>query len=193
VIVAGIDYSIRSPAVCVYDTETEFEFQNLAFFAMPKTKKIDGVYDNIMIKQSLGTNQSNMARYDWLGWNCVQFLSKMNVEKVYLENYAFASTGRVFNIGENCGILKHYMWLEDIDVELVAPAALKKFATGKGNAKKDQMIAQFTKDTGVDLWDMFGIPNNTKSIPSPIDDIADAFFLAKYSTIEIEENKNEKS
>jgi len=178
-IIAGIDYSIRSPAVCVCSTDHPFIFSNLDFLAMPQSKKIDGEYDNIRIIQNLGVTSNQISRFDHLARNFSNFLTIRGVELVVLEDYAFAGKGRVFHIGENCGILKHYLTNANISILTVAPAALKKFASGKGNAKKDQMIEQFETETDVDLWEHFQI-SRTKTIPSPIDDIVDSFYLAKY-------------
>jgi len=178
-IVAGIDYSMRSPAVCVYDTTQDFVFDNLKFLAIPCSKKIDGVYRNIEIIQNLGSTKHSMGRFEHLARTFLSYLKSNNVKQVRLEDYSYGSKGRVFHIAENCGLLKYFLYREGIEVELVSPASNKKFATGKGNAKKEQMIEQFEKETGIDLWEFFSI-KKLKSIPSPIDDIVDSYFLAKY-------------
>jgi len=178
-IFAGIDYSISSPAVCVYNSDLPFKFSNLDFFAMPLSKKIDGVYDNIRVDQNLGPKANPMDRYETLADGCVNFMKVRGVTHAFLENYAFSARGRVFHIGENCGLLKYKMHKAGIIVDVIAPTEAKKFATGKGNAKKEEMVAQFKEDTGVDLWEHFIIANSTKSIPSPIDDLADSYFLLK--------------
>jgi len=177
--IAGIDYSISSPAICVYDTTKEWSFSKLSFLALPESKKIDGVYDNITIIQNKGAGVQPEERHDWLAINTINFLKQHQVECVYIEDYAFAAKGRVFHIGENCGLLKHYLWKSGIEINVVSPPALKKFATGKGNAKKENMIEAFVEETNIDLWEVFGV-KRTKNIPHPIDDLVDAFYLAKY-------------
>jgi Holliday junction resolvasome RuvABC endonuclease subunit len=57
----------------------------------------------------------------------------------------------------------------------VAPTEVKKFATGKGNAKKDDMLEAFIIQTGVDprvVLDYYG--------ETPISDIVDSYFICNY-------------
>ena len=58
---------------------------------------------------------------------------------VALEDYAFAAKGRVFHIAENTGILKYKLFQQGIPLETISPSAVKKNATGKGNADKEMM------------------------------------------------------
>jgi Holliday junction resolvasome RuvABC endonuclease subunit len=55
------------------------------------------------------------------------------------------------------------------------PSVIKKFATGKGNADKQKMYEQFTKDTNTNLMKAFDIP----TLNNPITDIVDAYYIAK--------------
>jgi len=191
-IIAGIDYSIASPGVCVYDTCVGWKYSNLDLLAIPHNKKIDGDYDNIRIIQNKGPKVQSEERHAWLAECVINFLTARGVREVFLEDYAFAARGRVFHIGENCGLLKHYLWKGGIKINTVSPPSLKKFATGKGNAKKEDMVAQFEKETGVELRDQMMITSKAKGIPSPVDDLADAYFLAKYGMTEIEGEQNGK-
>ena len=61
------------------------------------------------------------------------------VDRVYLEDYAFAATGRVFNIGENTGILKKQLKEAGFKYVTIPPTVIKKHATGKGNANKESL------------------------------------------------------
>ena len=59
-----------------------------------------------------------------------------------IEGYSFGSQGRAtFSIGELGGVIKLLMYDFTIPYIDVAPSALKKFATGKGNANKDEVLA----------------------------------------------------
>jgi hypothetical protein len=94
----------------------------------------------------------------------------------FLEDYAYGAKGRVFNIGENTGVLK--LLLANNAVQVVSPTAVKKFATGKGNATKDQMVAQFLRETRIDFMrDLYG---NKGSLRSPVPDLVDAYYLARW-------------
>jgi hypothetical protein len=84
--------------------------------------------------------------------------------------------GRVFHLGENCGLLKHNLWKHGLNFTLVSPTALKKHATGKGNADKCAMISAFHHKTGIDLASLMDIGN----CGSPLSDVVDSWFLADY-------------
>ena len=88
-----------------------------------------------------------------------------------------ASTGRVFNIAENAGLLKHYLWKNKFKYSMVPPTVIKKFATGKGNANKEKLQEQFVTDTGVNIKQML---NMTEKQWNPSSDIIDSYYIAKY-------------
>ena len=180
-ILAGIDYSITSPAICVCSTDEPFSFTNCKFLSINGNKKLVDDVENVIIKRALDSTHLNVERYDNLAKHSVDFLLQHNVDCVAMESDAYGSSaGQVFNIGEYGGILKHRMWTANISVEDVAPAQLKKFATSKGNANKQAMLDQFVKDEGVDLHDFFNM-KRTKTIKAPITDIVDAYYLAKHA------------
>lgn len=59
-----------------------------------------------------------------------------------IEGYSYGSKGRsVFQIGELGGVIRHFLWEYGLPYVEVAPSALKKFATGRGNAGKDEVLA----------------------------------------------------
>lgn len=97
--------------------------------------------------------------------------------KVAIEDYSFGSKGRVFNIAENTGLLKHKLWKAGYKFEVVAPTTVKKFATGKGNADKEAMYIAFSKDNDVDI-NKYICPD--KKLGSPITDIVDSYYIARY-------------
>jgi hypothetical protein len=69
-------------------------------------------------------------------------------------------------------------YTEDWGIDVHAPSAIKKFATGKGNAKKEDMYASFVEETGVDLSIILDQSVDPK-VNSPISDIVDAYYIAK--------------
>jgi len=97
---------------------------------------------------------------------------------ITLEDYSFGSKGRVFNLAENCGLLKYKLWKQQYIVNTIAPTVLKKFATGKGNANKDAMYASFLAAGNRDINKT--ISPKKASIGNPVSDIVDAYYLALY-------------
>lgn len=81
----------------------------------------------------------------------------------FLENYSFGSrVGQAFSIGEWGGVLRVLLTKMGFEVVEVSPPTLKKFVTGKGNAKKEQMLLQVYKKYGQefksnDLCDAYGL------------------------------------
>ena len=73
---------------------------------------------------------------------------------VIMEGYSFGSRGRaVFQLGELGGVLRMTAFRMNVPVVEIAPGNLKKFATGKGNAGKDQMLATAIRKLPYDGYD----------------------------------------
>jgi Holliday junction resolvasome RuvABC endonuclease subunit len=82
------------------------------------------------------------------------------------------------DLGELSGILKWKLWERGINVEIVPPTTLKKWATGKGNADKKLIYDTFQKETGVNLWKI--MTPDKKDVESPLSDVCDSYFMCKW-------------
>ena len=115
-----------------------------------------------------------MERYTGLAnWviECIRWFNG-RVSEIYLEDYAFAATGRVFHIAENVGILKYTLKKNGFRYEIVQPTVIKKYATGKGNSNKEAMLEAWKAEPGTfELVQENGNPST---------DIVDSYFLCKY-------------
>jgi len=191
----GIDYSLSSPGVCVNTSEEEFRYEDCKFYYLTNTKKYVGTFKE---KMAFGT-----SAVEYIGWahkpysneperynnianwviDIIKSQPQLMIGKLWekhpiiqIEDYSFGSTGRVFHIAENLGLLKYKLKIEcGWDYTLLAPSVIKKFATDKGNANKELMLGAFQEDTGVNLEVLLD-----SSVKSPITDIADAYFICKY-------------
>ncbi len=171
----GIDYSMTSPSLTVCPKTKEFKFENCTCFYLSNKKKlVDRLHPNC-IGTGIREYTSNEARFDYISRWAVSLLSMQ--DNVVLEGYAMGAKGQVFTIGENTGVLKYKLYRERIFFDPISPSTIKKFATGKGNAKKDDMYDAFVSETGVKLMDFFP----SKTLSSPVSDIVDSFYMAKYS------------
>ena len=185
----GIDYSLSSPGVCVNTSEGEFRYEDCTFYFLTNTKKYNTTFKE---KIAFGTSAvefvgsphklytSEPERYnqisDWVIDIINSYVFWQEKPIIQIEDYSYGSTGRVFHIAENLGLLKYKLKMEcNWDYTLLPPSVIKKFATDKGNANKELMLEAFEKDTGVNLELLF----DTKS-KSPITDVADAYFVCKY-------------
>lgn len=62
---------------------------------------------------------------------------------VVLEGYSFASRGRaIISLGELGGVVRYRLHLKGIPYVEVPPSCRAKYATGKGNAGKDAVLAE---------------------------------------------------
>lgn len=92
--------------------------------------------------------ESGVIRSRQRGWDRIAeitqevFCRTFGVDLVVLEGYAYAAKGQaVYQLAELGGIVRYWLYAHRLTTVEITPATLKKFACGKGNANKDQMIA----------------------------------------------------
>jgi hypothetical protein len=183
VIIAGIDYSLTSPCICLFNglLHGEFCYKNCSFYFLTDIKKNATMFNNNIRGELFPDYTAECGRYDSISDWAVDLLIGCNM--VALEDYAYGAKGRVFHIAENTGILKYKLWQNSIPLDVVQPTKVKKFATGKGNAGKPEMFQAFVEETGVDL--RFHMNDTKKEIGNPISDIVDSYYICKYNYKEI--------
>jgi len=184
--IAGIDYSLTSPAICVYKEEDGhgyFDFDRCVLYYLSNNEKQQQL--------SARCGVSNIVAERYPEWNCEEerheklaswaYRIVQGCDEVYLEGYAFATAAQagVRSIAENTGLLKHKMWKNKVPFKSFPPTVIKKFATGKGNANKEVMYDAFVGEalTPTDLKERL-TPKATK-VKNPISDLVDAYFIAK--------------
>lgn len=179
----GIDYSMSCPAVCAYTPETA----RVSFWYAHATKH-NLALPHISSTCIPDTATEVVRRAELLARQCVSWILTFADglhHQVWIEDYAFNATGRVFHIGENTGILKYFLLHNGIDVHPVPPTVVKKFATTKGNADKHKMTSAFLKDyPDAQTWVTKFFPRYVDGAilaKSPLSDLADAYWIAKYA------------
>jgi crossover junction endodeoxyribonuclease RuvC len=110
------------------------------------------------------TKEKGLPRLSWLNHMIREELLSSDYALVCIEGYAFARPNQAHQLGELGGVLRLQLYYRDNPWLEIAPAALKKFATGKGNADKEQIMLQVYK-----RWGFEAESNN----------VADAYVLAK--------------
>lgn len=79
-----------------------------------------------------------------------EIVNENRVNLVILEGYSFASRhSHAHSIGELGGVVKVMLWRESVPFVEVPPTSRAKFATGKGNASKDEVISSISAKTGI--------------------------------------------
>jgi len=172
--IVGIDYSLTSPAVCI-NTEGEYMF----YYLTNKKKYIGQMAKNI-IGYEHQEYDTPIKRFSQISDWAINTFNRLSYDlsnlKVYIEGYSFGSKGQaVFQIAENCGILKYRLQQLNINYDTVVPSVVKKGATGKGNADKDMMYESFVKETKIDLKKIF----DTDKVGNPVSDIVDSYYIQK--------------
>ena len=183
--IAGIDYSLTSPAICVWkstdDDDGFFNFDDCALYYLEIPKRRGPTPHGIL----------NIHANPYPEWETEEerheLLSKWTMSiitgcEVFIEGYAFATSGtsHVRSIAENTGLLKHKMYKVKQSFTSVPPTVIKKYATGKGNANKEGMYEAFVDEllTPTDLTERL-TPKATK-VKNPVSDLVDSYFICKY-------------
>ena len=184
--VIGIDYSLTCPCVCVSNNKV---FADNYFYFLHNSKKYHGPAINIM-GDPHDDYTCEQERYENIASWVLSIIAPFDKEttQILIEDYSFGSKGRVFNLAENCGILKYLLWKSGYNFSTVAPTVIKKYATGKGNASKEKMYEAFRELTRLDIVDLYC----SKTLGSPITDIVDSYYIAMYMRDSIENNDTGK-
>jgi len=173
--IIGIDYSLTSPAICV---TKDFIFENSQFYYLTNKKKYIGPMSKNIFGFEHKEYKTPIHRFSQISDWAFDTIKETfhSPQQVFIEGYSFGSKGQaVFQIAENCGILKYRLQEFGVDYETVVPSVVKKGATGKGNADKDLMYESFSKETNTDLKKIFDV----EKIGNPVSDIVDSFYIAK--------------
>ena len=174
--IAGVDYSMTSPAVCLYDdTAGNFKFENCTIHYLTQSKKYEVKFKNVHGHYFEYANE--MQRYDIISSFFLDRMLECSPVCAFVEDYSMGSKGRVFHIAENTGIFKYRMWQFGIAFQTVPPTVIKKFATGKGNANKERMQEVFEQENSIRLKNEL---NMTEKQWNPSSDIIDAYYICKY-------------
>ena len=185
--IAGIDYSLTSPAICVWKSTNDrlFDFDSCDLYYLENSQRW---------KSSTATSHGilNLHPEEYPEWNTEEerhdLLSNwamsiiQECNEIYLEGYAFATVGKshVRSVAENTGLLKHKMHKVKQTFSLVPPTVVKKYATGKGNSNKEVMYEAFSAElvTPPDLKSQ--LTPKSKKLSNPVTDIVDSYWLCKY-------------
>ena len=176
-IIAGIDYSLRGPAVCLYKPVEgkKFSHENCSFYFLTDNKRQSQFSSTQIFGERLSDWGSDEERYESLADWAIDIV--MGATAIGIEGYAFGAQGRVFQIAENTGILKYKLYQLGIPVTIIPPSEVKKYATTKVNADKNLMYSAWIADTGIDLKGLL-TPKKQDS-GSPVSDIVDSFYICK--------------
>ena len=144
-------------------------------YAFEASKTITGYEDDIMLSGVIRSRLKGWGRVNDIRREVMQFSSVADV--VVIEGYSFGSQGRaVYQIAELGGVIRYSLWMRKVPYVEVPPSTLKKWATGKGNVGKDEMIAAAIRKHG------FEGSNNNAADAHLLWHMANAYYSGKYRT-----------
>ena len=175
--IVGIDYSLNSPAICI--AGDNFDFDKCSFHFLTSKKKHIGKFGKNIFGYEIKDYKTPIERFTNISTWALDIIHKhkKDTAKVFIEGYSFGSKGQaVFQIAENCGILKYRLQMSpSILYDTIVPSVVKKHASGKGNADKQLMYDSFKDHTKKDLMKMFDMGK----LNNPVTDIIDSYYIAK--------------
>ena len=175
--IVGIDYSLNSPAICI--AGDDFDFNKCSFHFLTSKKKHIGKFGKNIFGYEIKDYKTPIERFTNISTWALDIIHKHknDTAKVFIEGYSFGSKGQaVFQIAENCGILKYRLQMSpSILYDTIVPSVVKKYASGKGNADKQLMYDSFKDHTKQDLLKMFDMGK----LNNPVTDIIDSYYIAK--------------
>lgn len=132
--------------VCGIDPSTKTGICNLEIHqARGQDTEIN--YETRLVKPNIKSdNQSNhMRRIQAITNDIMSGVFSFEPDLVVVEGYSFASRFTSFTAVEINAILRLRLFENNIPYILVPPTTLKKFITGRGNAKKQDMLLEVYK------------------------------------------------
>ncbi len=177
-LIIGIDYSFTCPSICILGED----FKSSKFYFLIAKQKFSKTFSNNLHGFFMEPQLDYIRKYEYISSWALNII-KRNLDensklRIAVEGYAFgAKSSMVFNIAENCGILKYRLKHElNVTCDIIAPSSAKKFFSGKGNANKEIMINSLKDQEGINLLEIFGTKTFTLS---PLHDIVDSYAIAK--------------
>lgn len=111
-----------------------------------------GVCNILGVNCSLLTSTKGDERLMWFDEQYRQLAeSPGRPDLIVLEGYAYGRPNQAHQIGELGGVVRLRLRRESIPYVTVPPSTLKKYATGKGNASKDQVLIAAVKRSGIEF------------------------------------------
>ena len=189
---ASVDYSLTSPAMCMYHSTDDVYRWYYMSTTKSKLKESHNLQSALIdvhksVNQDLleGSIDASMSRYNQISDYFMRTIDVLRPKQVFLEGYSLGSVGKVFSIAENTAILKQKLYNNGHFVSVIPPTVVKKFATGKGNASKTLMREQFLKPhkalkTLLIEQHVKDLHKVAHYVDSPMSDLIDAYYILRY-------------
>lgn len=176
--IVGIDNSVNSPGVVWFELDEKLEVKRKNYLGFTTVKK-NASSNIIHFKKKDFSN--DIEQYLWMRdiiFETVKEDLKDIPDYMAIENYSFASKGKVFNIAESTGALKVKFFENEVPIRLYDPASIKMYFSGAGNADKPKMKEAYDK-----------LPELERFKENINEDVIDAFAICKLLNLELKLRK----
>jgi hypothetical protein len=201
-----IDFSLNSPGICVFNSNTE-QYHFISYLKRSGTKKAIKMQEDFALIGGVtlvfqpdwethvdysSVELAKIKRYDIMSNDIIELITrhidKDDSFKIAFEGVSYGSsagTNNIIDMAAAASILKIKLlkYFKPEDILTIAPSTIKKHA-GKGNMNKlalwDVFINNSTGEKFLEetnFWKFAKTVEFGKSIPKPFDDLVDAFYL----------------
>ncbi|KNC87288.1 hypothetical protein SARC_00615 [Sphaeroforma arctica JP610] len=146
-------------------------------FVTDKKRRCGSFLNGQLVGNRIAKDTMGMVQFLEISKHFGTFLAQEKPTTTGLEGYSMSNSHMSYLIGEHMGILKYHLHQLDIEYTSYSPKSVKLTGTGFGRAEKEDMVIAFTKETGINLSDVF---NTRGTTVSPINDIVDAYYVCKH-------------
>ena len=201
-----IDFSLNSPGICVFNSNTE-QYHFISYLKRTGTKKAIKMQEDLALMEGVtlvfqpdwethvgysSVELAKIKRYDIMSNDIIELITKHidkeDTFKIAFEGVSYGSsagTNNIIDMAAAASILKIKLlkYFKPKDILTIAPSTIKKHA-GKGNMNKLALWEVFINNStgekfleGTNFWQFAKTVEFGKSIPKPFDDLVDAFYL----------------
>lgn len=201
-----IDFSLNSPGICVFNSNTE-QYHFISYLKRTGTKKAIKMQEDLALMKGVtlvfqpdwethvdysSVELAKIKRYDIMSNDIIELITKYTDKedsfKIAFEGVSYGSsagTNNIIDMAAAASILKIKLlkYFKPKDILTIAPSTIKKHA-GKGNMNKLALWEVFINNsTGekfleeTNFWQFAKTVEFGKSLPKPFDDLVDAFYL----------------
>lgn len=101
---------------------------------------------------AISTKLKGVERLDCIANRLCELIEPLEAPIVVIEGYSFASrNSQAHAIGELGGVIRWHLWKRSIPYVDIPPTCRAKFATGRGNAGKAEVLSAISARTGI-IW-----------------------------------------
>jgi Holliday junction resolvasome RuvABC endonuclease subunit len=171
-IVLGLDLSLRSPGIALYDTLTQ-EWKLRCFANLKREEQLVIEEKQLQVWNRMDTG-SDVERYSMILVKITDFLKGVDVTDIVIEGYAFSkASAHSVKLHELCGIIKHWLHVTypRATLTIYPPTMWRKRLHHNGHASKEDAVHYVETHVLPTIRSIF--PN----VSSPLTDICDAICL----------------